>query len=416
MGFFDRLFSFRRATEARYDKENGMTVVCGMGDTCVDMDFNMCSDLTKNKMLKYVAPLSFVLSRIGSMASDGVPYVVDENNNELYDEESEQVRKVLANPNAMQDFSQFTKCVEIYVKLYGFCPILIVRATEKSPIDHLVPIPPYIFHMEGRFDFSSNKFNGRAYFEDSGRAIELKYGEYYIIHDGICEEYGGELRFFSPVSSLSEQVRNYIGQIKARGNLIINGGGKGIIHGNDTSEFGNLELTPKEKDELNMGFKEKFGLVGQKYQIIVTRAKVGWIPLSFDVNQLALHDEDMACLKDISNAIGINPNLFISNSTFQNQEAVKKSAYQDVIIPDANRIARALTNILCSDGKRIKIDYSDVPCLQVDLSAKAMALKNMAFGISELLKNGLLTNEEARIEISKHLDINPSENKENGTE
>lgn len=407
MGVFD-IFNFNKARKAKvYD---GLSVI--------DMPFinqgevNMDNVLERKDALRMVAPLSYVLSRVGGMASDGIPYVVDGKNNEIISDEYEYIRKILNNPNPMQDFSQFLKCVHMYVKLYGFCPLYIVRATEKSPIKGLVPLPPECFKIEdcpNVIELGSGIKHGKAYVEIDGQNIELKHHEYTIIHDGIFEVENGELKFYSPMSSLSEHVRNYAAQIKARGSLIINGGGKGIIHGNDTSEFGNLELTPQEKEELNNEFKYKFGLVGQKYQILVTRAKVGWIPLSFDVSQLQLHEEDIACMKDIANAIGINPNLFISDSTFQNQEAVKKSAYQDVIIPDANRIARALTNILCKGGVKIKIDYTHVPCLQEDLSASALALKNMAIGLQTLKNMGLITAEEARIEISKHLDINPSE-------
>ena len=407
MGIFN-LFNFSKARRAKdYD-----------GLTAINLPFidqnnvNMDNPLERKDALKLVAPLSYVLSRVGSMASDGVPYVVDSKNNEIVNTEYEQIRKVLNNPNPMQDFSQFLKCVHIYVKLYGFCPIYIVRATKKSPIVGLVPLPPETFKIESCpsvIEIGSGVKLGKASIEVDNQKIELEQEEYTIIHDGVFDVNNGVLEFYSPMSSLSEHVRNYAAQIKARGSLIINGGGKGIIHGNDTSEFGNLELTPQEKEELNNEFKYKFGLVGQKYQILVTRAKVGWIPLSFDVSQLQLHEEDIACMKDIANAIGINPNLFISDSTFQNQEAVKKSAYQDIIVPDANRIARALTNILCTEGIKIKIDYSHVPCLQQDLSASALALKNMAIGLQTLKNMGLITKEEARIEISKYIDINPND-------
>lgn len=372
---------------------------------------DMTDDEDKKDALKYVAPLSYVVSRIGSMASDGKPYVVDKDNNEIQDATNKAIRDILNNPNPMQDFSQFTKAVEMYVKLHGFCPLYLVRATSESPIKYIIPLPPEDFRIENCPDImqlGAGLTAGKAFFNCDNKEIELEPYEYHIVHDGMFNVVNGNLEFFSPVSALSDHVKNYIGQLKARGNLIYNGGGKGIIYGNDTSEFGNLELTPQEKEDINRQFNDKCGLVG-KSPILVTRAKVGWQSLSFDVDQLKLHEEDTSCMKDIANAIGINPNLFISDSTFQNQEAVKKSAYQDVIIPDANRLARALTNILCPEGIYVKIDYSHVPCLQEDLSASALALKNMAIGLKTLIDNNLISRKEARIEISKYLDINPNE-------
>lgn len=371
-------------------------------------NWDMSDPRIKTEALYKVAPLGYVLSRVSSMASDGVPYVVDSKNNEIISDEYNEIRRLINYPNPMQDFSQFLKCVSFYLKLYGFCPVYLIRATKKSPVKYIVPIPPDIFYMEDFPDIRKIGVKGKAWINIDGYNVELDDSEYSILHEGVFDIKNGIPVFYSPVNAIGEHIRNYIGQIKARGNLIINGGGKGIIHGNDTSEFGNLELTPQEKDELNRQFNSKFGLVG-KAPIIVTRAKVGWIPTSFDVGQLQLHEEDLACMKDISNAIGVNPNLFISDSTFQNQEAVKKSAYQDVIIPDSNRIARALTGLLCTGDIMIKIDYTHVPCLQQDRSASALALKNTSLGLEKLLSLGLITREEARIELSKHIDINPNE-------
>lgn len=125
MGIFN-LFNFSKARRAKdYD---GLTAIDMpfVEQGYIDMD-----DLAERKnALKMVAPLSYVLSRVGSMASDGVPYVVDSKNNEIINDEYEQIRKVLNNPNPMQDFSQFLKCVHMFVKLYGFCPILLLRATK----------------------------------------------------------------------------------------------------------------------------------------------------------------------------------------------------------------------------------------------------------------------------------------------
>lgn len=406
MGIFNIKFN-----QAKKAVKYGDVAVINPPSLVDNKTIDMTDDEDKKNALKYVAPLSYVLSRIGSMASDGKPYVVDKDNNEIQDAANNAIRNILNNPNPLQDFSQFTKCVEMYVKLHGFCPLYLIRATSESPVKYIIPLPPEDFRIEDCPDImkiGAGLTAGKAYYNSGDKEIELEPYEYHIVHDGMFNVVNGQLEFFSPVSSLTDHVKNYIGQLKARGNLIYNGGGKGIIYGNDTSEFGNLELTPQEKEDINRQFNDKYGLVG-KSPILVTRAKVGWQSLSFDVDQLKLHEEDTSCMKDIANAIGINPNLFISDSTFQNQEAVKKSAYQDVIIPDANRLARALTNILCPEGIKITIDYSHVPCLQEDLSASALALKNMAIGLKTLMDNNLITKKEARIEISKYLDINPNE-------
>ena len=375
-------------------------------------DFDMSTNEGKALALKVVQPFGVVADRIGSMMLNGKYYVVDKNDNER--PRYKDIEALLAKPNLMQNGKSFLKQVEIMLKVYGFCPIFCLRATRSDLPKAMVVIPPELFHIEGKAGlFNAQKKEDiikRAYIKWGNGEIELYDEDYILIYDSIAnfpQQDGGEITFYTPVDTLSPHTRNYMSQLIGRGNLIVNGGPKGILYGDDTSDTGNAALTPKEAEELNKNFKRKFGIVGKLYEVMVTNKKVGWINVGANTQQLMLHEEGASCLNEICNTFGLQPDMFSQGATFDNKEAAKKAAYQDLIIPDSELIAQALTNGICPEGVFIKIDFSHVSCLQEDKAANAQSLSNAANAVGNLVNWGLITPDEARMELSNYLDIDP---------
>lgn len=375
-------------------------------------DFDMSTNEGKALALQVVQPFAMVADRIGSMMRNGKYYVVDKNDNER--PRYKDIEALLAKPNLMQDGKSFLKQVEIYLKVYGFCPIFCLRATKRDLPKAMIAIPPQMFHIEGKGNIFSAQTKedivNRAYIKWGNGEINLLEEDYILIYDSIAnypQQDGDEISFYAPVDTLSPHTRNYMSQLIGRGNLIVNGGPKGILYGDDTSDTGNAALTPKEADELNKSFKRKFGIVGKLYEVMVTNKKVGWINIGANTQQLMLHEEGASCLHEICNTFGLQPDMFSQGATFDNKEAAKKAAYQDLIIPDSELIAQALTNGICPEGVFIKIDFSHVSCLQEDKAANAQSLSNAANAVGNLVNWGLITPDEARMELSNYIDIDP---------
>ena len=375
-------------------------------------DFDMSTNEGKALALQVVQPFAMVADRIGSMMRNGRYYVVDKNDNER--PRYKDIESLLAKPNLIQDGKSFLKQIEIYLKVYGFCPIFCLRATKRDLPKVMIAIHPQMFHIEGKGSLFSAQTKEdivkRAYIKWGNGEINLLEEDYILIYDSIAnypQQDGDEITFYTPVDTLSPHTRNYMSQLIGRGNLIVNGGPKGILYGDDTSDTGNAALTPKEADELNKGFKRKFGIVGKLYEVMVTNKKVGWINIGSNTQQLMLHEEGVSCLNEICNTFGLQPDMFSQGATFDNKEAAKKAAYQDLIIPDSELIAQALTSGICPEGVFIKIDFSHVSCLQEDKSANAQSLSNAASAIGNLVNWGLITPDEARMELSNYIDIDP---------
>lgn len=375
-------------------------------------DFDLSNDADKALALQVVQPFSMVADRIGSMMRNGKYYVVDKNGNEK--PRYKDIETLLNKPNVMQDGKAFLKQVEMYLKVFGFCPIFCLRATKMDLPKVMVVIPPEMFHIEGKPTiFNAQKKEDiikRAYIQWGNCEVALYEEDYILVYDSIAyypQNEGEEVKFYTPTNTLSPHVRNYMSQLIGRGNLIVNGGPKGILYGDDTSDTGNAALTPKEADSIMDKFKRKFGIVNKLYEIMVTNKKVGWIDIGSNVQELMLHEEGDACLNEIANTFGLQPDMFSQGATFDNKEAAKKAAYQDLIIPDSELIAQALTSGICPEGVFIKIDFGHVSCLQEDKSANAQSLSNVSSAVGNLVNWGLITPQEARIELSNYLDIDP---------
>lgn len=380
--------------------------------TIYKTDYDLSTLEGKELALRYVQPFAMVMDRCGNMMRNGKYYVVDKNGNEKprYND----ILSLLNKPNFLQDGKAFIKQVEIYLRTFGFCPVFLLRATRNDLPKSMVVIPPSIFHVEG----SGNLFRAeskediitRAYIKWGNTEMELFDEDYIIVYDSISyipSEKGKDIEFYTAVDSLSAHARNYMSQLIGRGNLIVNGGPKGILYGDDTSDTGNAALTPKEADSLSDKFKRKFGIVGKLYEVMVTNKKVGWINIGSNTQQLMLHEEGASCLNEIANTIGLQPDLFSQGATFDNKESAKRAAYQDLIIPDSELIAQTLTGAICPEGVFIKIDFSHVSCLQEDKAKNAQSLSSASSAINNLVNAGLITIDEARMELANYLDIDP---------
>lgn len=385
-------------------------------DRMADSQIDMTTDSGKMLALQVCTPFSTVIDKTGSLFANGEVYIVDKDNNDIENEFSEELKSLLDQPNPFQSRSLFLKQVEMISRTFGRCPIFTFRATRNSLPYSLWIIPPPMFKMiySGKhFNQKDKKKIVKEVFIDLGNneQITLNEEDYFLINNAdivFPDKEDEEIGFSYVTDSLSAPVSNWVSQMVASHTLIANGGPKGILHNDDNSEIGNAVLTPKEKEELHRKF-HSYGLVNKLFSVLITTAKVGWIPLNYNSSQLKLHEEGVRSRNDISNAIGINPNIFVSDSTYANQESAKRAAYEDLIIPDSLIVSQALTSHLCQDKAIIKIDYTHISCLQEDRKDSAQTLNNLSSALKGLMSSGILTRIEARKELSKYIDINPNE-------
>lgn len=366
----------------------------------------------KSLALAQCTPLAMVLDKLGSMSSRAVPYVMDADGNEL--ERYADMKHLLERPNPMQDFGAFIKQVEINLKLFGFCPVLTTRARAAALPRAMWVLAPEAFHLEGTGhvlgEYEQDGVVKRAYVKHNNREIVLQPEDYFVIFDGAVvypQKEGKEILFPTAADSLSSDVSIWTAAQKATHTLLVHGGPKGVLYSDYADDMGNSAMGSAEEQEMRQRFLNEYGLTGQEYPIMVTRHKVGWLPLDYNADQLKIQENDQRCTERICNTLGVNANLF-SDAKYDNQESAKKGAYQDIIIPDGKKIASALTDALAQGtDAHIELDYTDVECLQKDKRQEAATLQTAGSALIALLNAGVITAEETRIEIANYIDIDP---------
>ena len=380
--------------------------------------FNMLNLADKRRALIACTPFASVVERCGSMFSNGRFYVTDKDDNEHLDNgdnKYNKIRALLKQPNPIQSGKQFNKQVEISLKTFGFCPIYTFRALRSEIPVSMWIIPPELFHAEINSNiWKKSKVEDiikKAWIEWGSEDISLESDEYFIVSDAnanisVTES---ELSYSHITDSLTRPVNNWIAQMIARGTLIVDGGPKGILCDNTNSDvYGDSSLNPGEVNRLNESFKKKYGVVNKLFSILVTTANVKWVPITGNSEDLKLYQEDKECRNAICNALGLNPNVLISDSTYDNQNGAKRDAYQDLVIPDSENYCEALTKAVAGeDGIIIRLDYSHISVLQEDKKSAASALSLASGAVRNLYNDGIITLTESRKEVANYIDIDP---------
>ena len=377
--------------------------------------FDMRLDSEKARALMLCAPFYMVCDRLGAMASRGNVLVTDADGNERAS--SADLRKLLSTPNPLQTWTGFIKQVELQLSAFGYCPIALVRATATSTPKAMWVVPAERFRIYGTGKLYA-QYEAKDVIEKATIRTGMREDEVYTLQPyEYCLVYNSQfiiqddkkhlIDFITPSDSLSSAVSNWTAAMAATHTLLVNGGPKGILYSDYTDEMGNSQLTRTEEREVMDRFQQNYGLVGQDYPILVTRYRLGWLPLDYNSDQLKLPETDERATKAICNALGVNYNLF-DDAKYDNQESAKKGTYQDIVIPDSKKICEALTRSICRQGEFITMDFGDVECLQKDRRAMADTISQAANAYGKLVSDGLITIEEARQGLVEYIDIDPS--------
>ena len=412
MGFFSSIFG-KTTNNVIAEVDNfGNVFYVPRYHKSLRFDFDMMKPQDKTCAMVACTPLYMVLDKLGSMMSRANVYVVDEKGNETT--RGAKVAELLKQPNPLQDFAAFVKELEVCMKLYGFAAIKVVRGFESAFPECLWIIPNEEIRLKGNRDYLSQSdidevITDRYIVRNKQKHFLAPY-ELSIIADAdyyIPQEKDACVMFNSVSDALSVPVNNWLASMSATHNLLVNGGPKGILSGESTDDLGTAAIRPAEEDEIRNRVRERYGMAGDKWQIMVTRYPLKWQAIDYDADQLKIKEANTDATAMICNAFGLNPNLF-TDAKYDNQESAKKSAYQDVIIPDSVKIANVLTELLCRDNLKVWLDFSDVECLQKSKQEQANVLNSVSDALNKLLAGGLITEQEAREELMKYIDINPT--------
>lgn len=143
--------------------------------------------------------------------------------------------------------------------------------------------------------------------------------------------------------SLFQIIKPYLKNIDNNLNnanyIIGNLGVLGILSGKE------LPISPAQKAEFEAKLKKSYGIGDDKSPFLISNSDLNFQSINLPFNELDINNNVTEAFKNVCRAFGINPDVFIGDSTFANGDTAKKALYDEVIIPLAEivlKVGRAL--------------------------------------------------------------------------
>jgi HK97 family phage portal protein len=354
-------------------------------------DNEVWETINNNEMKLFTStPEVFIpIMRFAEMFSNGRFVVKDWKTNEPI--ENHELLKLLEKPNPLMNRNEWLITIAVNHWVYGNCYIYKNQYSELSVAPTTLMILP---NEDLKLKVSGKKFKqidkdgiilgyelsqNRETFEPK-EIIHLK--NYSV--DGI--------KGVSILEALQMPVSNARGAYGFNNVNLTKRGALGILSpAKMTDAFGGNKLGNEDKLEIEKQFVKDNGIFDNQTPIKIANVPVDYTQMSLAIKEQLIFETINQTMKKVIDSIGLNVNIFSDGAaTFNNADAFLKSAYQDAIIPFAEKFCFALNDglNLTEKGLYIELDYSFLPCFQVNETQVATEMKMKAEAIDRLIQVG----------------------------
>ena len=402
MGFFEGLFAkFRHAIGVP------ITFFSFTGDCNtppVNIRFNEFSGARTS--YNKCSPISTIVNRLSSSMANGKWWIVDDNNNDVSGR-FKNVYEILQNPNPLQSLTDFIKQVDIYRNLYGVSYVYAVTpAGFRSTSDAVALWPVNPERIEAIYRKDTSLFNSRKISDiiekyiitvDNSR-IDVIPEHILCIKDAGLDVIDKSNSHSSRIEGLQYEIKNIIQAQEAIYSLNKDRGAQGILSNKTRDAGGSIPLTPREKEQIQKEYQEKYGLSVNQSKVLISDADLQWQQMSFSIRDLMLFEGIKQNIESITDAFNYPFELLANQkgTTFANKSEAVKFLYQDNIIPASKIYAEKFTRFFGIQNAKIDIDFSDIEYLKEAEKEKADALLRMNQALQISYKLGIITMEEYR--------------------
>jgi phage portal protein BeeE len=212
----------------------------------------------------------------------------------------------------------------------------------------------------------------------------------------------------SRLCSLQHEVALARALSEAKYAIVARRGALGILSNESHDAGGHIPLQPEEKKAVQDEYL-RYGLSTKQNQIIITDANLRWQQIGLSVRELMLVELGEDTKMQLADAYDYPYEMLGSTRgvTFANKNEAKKQFYNDTVIPEASEDGAALTKFLQLEGGHVEIDFSKVTVLQEDKQKKAATLNTTVSALGSAYREGVISVEEYRKELSDLIDIDP---------
>jgi HK97 family phage portal protein len=408
MGFFSGLFGGNKSTDAFtqpiiIDNTNYQSVISGIlnaytADNNEIKDYVTTSEMKENKLFETTPELNIVINKGASLFSNGSWKMFDLNGEEI---EQHQVLDLLKKPNVFQNKNEFLQHSYLFYSIYGNSIIFANKATKESlpaqlnllqpPLVRVVKSNKYyrqlkLKNMIDRYELFENR-NGREQVLDRFEVDEI----IHIKNNNPDDFFMGK----SPLIAIHMPITNIR---LARGYVNADYSKKGAMGGLfpeiQKDAGGALPVAQKDIDELEKLYSEHtHGTADAQNKVIIAKKPMKFVPFSSAIKDHMIFETLDKEFKVIIDHFGLNQSVFsfMQQSTFSNQANGEKQAYENGVIPIANKLSSEINsklNLVEKFGMYVKLDYSHLECFASNEKEDAEILENKVKVISDLMAIG----------------------------
>lgn len=364
------------------------------------------------KAYNFCPPLKAIVGKRAKAFNTGVIQVLNKTSlKKGSGAEANSIRKVIANPNPLQNEAQFFAQHDIYIDIFGYCPILVMRPIGMpDEISAIWNIPPWLFDIEYTrrwlYQTKQQEVYSKFVFTWNGERTEIDpKALFLILDDGIGTDMDSNLTIpDSRLIGLDYPVSNIVAAYKSRNTLITKRGAIGILtnEAKDVSTNNVIPMDQGDKEALQSEFKN-YGIVGQPYQIIITDANLKWQQMGFATKDLLLFEEIQEAIERLSDGFGWPVELIARGKdvTYDNKRQARKDLYHNTIIPESNSRMEQFTRavVLPESNLTVVRDFSGVQVLQEERKETAQTRLVIDQACEKEWEKGLITLNDWRVAL-----------------
>lgn len=355
------------------------------------------------KAYRNCPPVKIITNKRAKMFNTGKLKYINTNSEKEVKGQNFYPKTLLDKPNVLQNRDQFQAQQNVYIDVFGYCPVLgLDDYGNPGQYSQIWNIPPWLFDITyTRNWINQNKISGiyKEYFMNwEGELRPLKFDNvHFIFDDGVGTDIDTNLTIpDSRLVGLDYPVSNIIAAYKSRNTLITKRGAIGVLSG-VPDKYGAVSFKEGEVDRVQTEFK-KYGLIGQPFQVIITEAALKWQQMGFATKDLMLFEEVEESTNALHDAYGYPVELSSRSkggglAKGEDKEEAVRAVYRDTIIPESNSRMEQQTQIFKKGAPNISVtrDFSDVPALQEDSKKRGEARKALNEALLIEWENNLIT-------------------------
>lgn len=358
---------------------------------------------------KFCSPLSTVIDRLANSWINGKLMFLQDNDNIYTLPAARKIKALFMRPNPMNDYYQHFATQQVYKKIFGYCPVYMYKgraASDNTDTKYMWNLNPFFCTpvINDDFDILASAENPNSnpikewQINVFGYTATIPASKILIIKDGYLDFDVTGLPL-SKIEGLDWAVSNICAAMEADNVLLRKKGPLGFIsHDPPIDNVGGyISMTDDEKREVQTDLGQ-YGLTWSQWQYVITRQRLKWNPVSFNVRDLDTKATIKAASDNIADRFNYPAELMSGkDATYENRTAAEKWLIQNVTMPESQRDDTIYTNYFNVPNLNIFHDYSKLPIMQENLIALGEGMKYLNEAYQVQFMNNLITLNQWRI-------------------